>query len=516
MPDVPPADTEIHDGSSAISGLETYPLRDRARKRGDTARPPSSEQDRVNLMPLLRSLAEFLDPAGLLTEPGDTAPYLVDWRKLYHGQALAVARPRNTEEVSRVVMLASSAGVAIVPQGGNTGLAGAAIPSSAGDNLVLSLDRMNLIRSIDAANYTITVEAGCILQQVQEAAAGADRLFPLSLSAEGSCRVGGNLSTNAGGIAVLRYGNMRDLALGLEVVLPDGRIWNGLRALRKDNTGYDLKHLFIGAEGTLGIITAAVLKLFPKPRERACAFVAVPSLDATLALLARLRAASGDSLTSFEFIPRIALEMAVAHVTGSFDPFPEPHDFYLLIELTSSRENSAITAIAEEALSAAMEDGLVVDATIAQNESQAAALWFLREAVVEAQKVPGASIKHDVAVPIAGVPAFLKEAKAAVEAAEPGIRVYAFGHLGDGNIHFNLLQPADMKPEDFVAQTPRLNRIVHDIVARHQGSISAEHGLGQLRRDEVRRYKSGIEFELMERIKAALDPQGIMNPGKVL
>src|SRR5882724_2264141 len=299
-------------------------------------------------MQLLQSLAEFLDPAGLLTTPDDMAPHLIDWRKLYRGNALAVARPRTTEEVSRIVTLASQAGVAIVPQGGNTGLAGASIPSSGGGSLVVSLERMNRIRSIDAANYTATVEAGCILQQVQEAAAAADRLFPLSLSAEGSCRIGGNLSTNAGGIAVLRYGNMRDLALGIEVVLPDGRIWNGLRALRKDNTGYDLKHLFIGAEGTLGIITAAVLKLFPRPRERACAFVAVASLDATLALLGRMRAASGDSLTSFELIPRIALEMALAHVPGSFDPFPDPHEAYLLIELTSSRENSGVNVIAEE------------------------------------------------------------------------------------------------------------------------------------------------------------------------
>jgi D-lactate dehydrogenase (cytochrome) len=467
-------------------------------------------------MQFIDALREILGSADLLTEPSDTAPYLVDWRKLYRGQAMAVVRPRNTEQVSRVIALASEAGISIVPQGGNTDLAGASVPLPDGDNLVLSLERMNRIRSVDAANYTITVEAGCILQQVQEAAAKADRLFPLSLTAEGSCRIGGNLSTNAGGIAVLRYGNMRDLTLGLEVVLPDGRIWNGLRALRKDNTGYDLKHLFIGAEGTLGIITAAVLKLSPRPRERACAFVAAPSLEATLALLGRMRAASGDNVTSFEMIPRIALEMAIAHVPGSFDPFPDPHEAYLLLELTSSRENSGVAAIAEEALAAAMEEGLVSEATIAQNESQAAALWFLREAVVEAQKSAGASIKHDVAVPVAAVPAFIKEAKAAAEAAEPGLRVYAFGHLGDGNIHFNLMQPVGMRPEDFTAQTARLNRVVHDIVARYGGSISAEHGLGQLRREEARRYKPAIEFELMERIKAALDPKGIMNPGKVL
>ena len=467
-------------------------------------------------MQLLDALRAVVGSAGLLTEHEAMAPYLTDWRKLYHGNALAVVRPRSTEEVSRIVALASEADVTIVPQGGNTGLAGGGTPRSGGSNLVLSLEGMNRIREIDAVNHTITVEAGCILQQVQDAAAAADRLFPLRLGAEGSCRIGGNLSTNAGGIAVLRYGNMRDLALGLEVVLPDGRIWNGLRALRKDNTGYDLKHLFIGAEGTLGIITAAVLKLFPRPRERVTAFVAAASLEASLALLGRLRAASGDSLTSFELIPRIALEMAVAHVPGSFDPFPDPHEAYLLIELTSSRENSGLAVAAEEALSQAMEDGLVLEATIAQNETQAAAIWFLREAIVEAQRPAGASIKHDVAVPVSAVPAFLREASAAVEAAEPGVRVYAFGHLGDGNIHFNLMQPTGMRPEDFTAQTPRLNRVVHDIVARYQGSISAEHGLGQLRREEVRRYKPGIEFELMERIKAALDPKGIMNPGKVL
>ncbi|HWA42440.1 MAG TPA: FAD-binding oxidoreductase [Hypericibacter adhaerens] len=467
-------------------------------------------------MSILERLAEILEPSDLLTEASDTAPYLTDWRKLYRGQALAVVRPRDTGQVSRIVALASEAGISIVPQGGNTGLAGAGVPPSNGNNLVLSLERMNKIRSIDPANYTITVEAGCVLQQVQEAAAKADRLFPLSLSAEGSCRIGGNLSTNAGGIAVLRYGNMRDLALGLEVVLPDGRIWNGLRALRKDNTGYDLKQLFIGAEGTLGVITAAVLKLFPRPRERACAFVAVPSLEATLELLGRLRAASGDSLTSFELIPRVALEMAIAHVPGSFDPFPDPHEAYLLIEMTSSRENSGVTTIAEEALTAAMEAGLITEATIAQNEAQAKALWFLREAIVEAQKAPGACIKHDVAVPVAAVPAFLKEARQAAEAAQPGVLVYAFGHLGDGNIHFNLMQPKGMKPEDFTAQTHRLNRVVHDIVARYHGSISAEHGLGQLRNEEVRRYKPAIEFELMQKIKAALDPKGIMNPGKVL
>ncbi len=465
---------------------------------------------------LFQALGAVLRPEDLIRDPDAMAPFLIDWRGMYRGSALCVVRPRRTEDVARVVAIAAEAAVAVVPQGGNTGLAGGGVPAPAGRNLVLSLERMNRVRAIDPGDFTITVEAGCVLKQVQEAAAAADRLFPLSLAAEGSCRIGGNLATNAGGIAVLRYGNMRDLALGLEVVLPDGRVWDGLRALRKDNTGYDLKQLFIGAEGTLGVITAAVLKLFPRPRERVCAFVGLATHEAAVALLGRMRAATGDSLTSFELIPRVALELAMRHVANSFDPLPARHEVYVLIEVTSAQTDSRLETIAEEALTQAAEDGLVRDATIARSEAQAARLWFLREAIVEAQRPAGASIKHDVAVPIAAVPGFMAEARAAVEAALPGTCVYAFGHLGDGNIHFNLIQPAAMAPAAFLAETPRLNRVVHDVVARHRGSISAEHGLGQLRRGEVRRYKPAIEFELMERIKAALDPQGIMNPGKLL
>jgi FAD/FMN-containing dehydrogenase len=467
-------------------------------------------------MDLIEALSAALGPGGVLTAPAATAPYLVDWRKLYRGQALCVARPRGTAEVARTVRLAADAGAAIVPQGGNTGLAGGSVPLAGGASVLLSLERMNRIRAVDPANDTITVEAGCVLQQVQEAAAGADRLFPLSLTAEGSCQIGGNLSTNAGGIAVLRYGNMRELVLGLEVVLPDGRVWDGLRALRKDNTGYDLKQLFIGAEGTLGVVTAAVLKLFPRIRERVTAFAAAADLPATLALLARLRAASGDALTSYELIPRISLDLALAHVPGSFDPFVQAHDHYLLIELSTSSSHGSLRAIAETLLAAAIEDGLLRDAMIAESESQADRLWFLREAIVEAQTPAGAGIKHDVSVPVAAVPEFLVEAKAAAEAALPGVRVLAFGHLGDGNIHFNLAQPGGMTAADFLARQPALNRLVHDIVARHGGSISAEHGLGQLRREEIRRYKPAIELELMQRIKAALDPKGLMNPGKLL
>jgi D-lactate dehydrogenase (cytochrome) len=467
-------------------------------------------------MDVIEALHRELPPDRLLTEPGAMAPYLVDWRKLYHGQALCVARPRETAEVARIMSLAAAAGVAIVPQGGNTGLTGASVPLETGSSILLSLERMDRIRAIDAANYTMTVEAGCILQKVQEAAYAADRLFPLSLGAEGSCRIGGNLSTNAGGIAVLHYGNMRDLTLGLEVVLPDGRVWEGLRALRKDNTGYDLKQLFIGAEGTLGIITAAVLKLFPLPRQRLTIFAAAANMEAALPLLARLRQASGDALTSFEMIPRVALELAMAHVPGSFDPFAQRHDPYLLIELAAGSEGIDLRAMIEPVLAAALEEGLLADATIAESEARAKRLWFLREAVVEAQGPAGASIKHDIAVPVAAVAAFLAEAKPVLEAALPGVIVYAFGHLGDGNIHFNLLQPPGVEAADFTALTGALNRRVHDLVARYGGSISAEHGLGRLRREEITRYKSEIEIELMRRIKAALDPQGLMNPGKLL
>ncbi len=464
----------------------------------------------------IAALASELPAGSMLTEPSAMAPYLVDWRRLYRGQALCVARPRETAEVAKVVAFAAARGIAIVPQGGNTGLAGGGVPLASGESILLSLERMDRIRALDAANYSMTVEAGCILEKAQAAAAEADRLFPLSLTAEGSCRIGGNISTNAGGVAVLRYGTLRDLVLGLEVVLPDGRVWNGLRALRKDNTGYDLKQLFIGAEGTLGVITAAVLKLFALPRRRVTAFAAATGMEAALALLSRLRQAGGDSLTSFEMIPRVALDLAIAHVPGSFDPFAQRHDPYLLIDLATSDPEMDVRSSVERALAGALEEGLLADAVIADSEAQARRLWLLREAVVEAQSHAGASIKHDIAVPVSATPAFLAEAKPAVEAALPGTLVYAFGHLGDGNIHFNLIQPKDMGPGEFLARTGDLNRLVHDLAVRHRGSISAEHGLGQLRREEIRRYKPGIEIELMRRIKAALDPAGIMNRGKLL
>ncbi len=444
------------------------------------------------------------------------APQLIDWRRRYRGRTPLLVRPASTPEVAEVVRLCAEAGVPIVPQGGNTSLCGGSIPSETGDEILLSLSRMNRVRAIDAANYTITAEAGCILARVQEAASQADRLFPLSLAAEGSCQIGGNLSTNAGGITVLRYGNARELVLGLEVVLPDGQVWDGLRGLRKDNTGYDVKQLFLGAEGTLGIITAAVLKLFPKSRERVTAFAAVTDLSATVELLSRCRATSGDAVTSFELLPRVGIDLGQRYTAGVVEPLHEQRDYYVLIELTSAIDDSGLRGALEKTLERALEDGLIADATVAESAEQSRRLWFVRESIVELQKFAGASMKHDVSVPVSRVPAFMTRAIAAVTSALPGIRPVPFGHIGDGNIHFNLYQPETMRADEFLARQPELSRIVHDIVAELDGSISAEHGIGRLRRDDLQRYKPAIELELMRRIKQALDPDNIMNPGKVI
>src|SRR5882672_9442156 len=450
------------------------------------------------------------DDAAVLT------PQLIDWRRRYQGRTPLLVRPTSTSEVAEVVKLCAEAGVPIVPQGGNTSLCGGSIPSETGDEILLNLSRMNRVRAIDAANYTITAEAGCILAQVQEAASQADRLFPLSLAAEGSCQIGGNLSTNAGGITVLRYGNARELVLGLEVVLPDGRVWDGLRGLRKDNTGYDLKQLFLGAEGTLGIITAAALKLFPRPRERVTALAAIADLPAAVELLSRCRATSGDAVTSFELLPRVGIDLGQKYVAGVVEPLRERRDYYLLIELTSAVDDSGLRGALEKALEQALEDGLIADATVAESAEQSRRLWFVRESIVELQKFAGASIKHDISVAVSRVPAFRTRAIAAVTNALPGVRPVPFGHIGDGNIHFNLYQPEGMDAAAFLARQPELSRMVHDIVAELGGSISAEHGIGRLRRDDLQRYKPAIEIELMRRIKQALDPDRIMNPGKVI
>ena len=466
-------------------------------------------------MTIIERLAGLVGESNCLHAAADIAPHLVETRGLYRGRALAVVRPGSTAEVVQVVRLCGAEHLAIVPQGGNTGLCGGGVPPDHGRAVVISTERLNRIRALDPIDFTLTAEAGCVLATLQDAADDAGCLFPLSMASEGSCRIGGNLSTNAGGTNVLRYGNARDQVLGLEVVLPDGRVWNGLRALRKDNTGYDLKQLFIGAEGTLGIITAAVLKLFPKPREIHTALVAIPDPAAATAILAAAREASGDAVTACELIPRIGLDLDFAHLPGLRDPFDRPYPWYLLLELSSSRPGGLRAAL-ESVLHAALDRGNALDAVLAESGDQRKALWRLRESVPEAQRLEGASIKHDIAVAPSRVAELIHRATLAAEETLPGVRVVAFGHLGDGNIHFNLTQPIGAEPQSFLAEWERINRIVHDIVVAMEGSISAEHGIGRLKIGELARTKSEVEIELMRRIKAAFDPAGIMNPGKVV
>jgi D-lactate dehydrogenase (cytochrome) len=464
----------------------------------------------------LERIKEAVGAAGWIADPAGMAPYLEETRGLYHGAARLVVRPTSTADVAAVVRICAEARIPIVPQGGNTGLCGGAVPWEDGHAIVLSLGRMNRIRHVDPLDYTITVDAGCILTEVQRAAEAVDRHFPLSLGAEGSCQIGGNLSTNAGGIAVLRYGTTRELTLGLEVVLPDGAVWDGLRALRKDNTGYDLKQLFIGAEGTLGIITGATLKLFPRPRDIETAFLGLAQAEQVMALFARARGASGDQLTAFELIPRIGLEMAIRHVPGVSDPLAAPHPWYALLEVSSSQTNSGLRQSLEAFLAETMEAGLIEDGVVAQSAGQARDLWRIREGMVEAQKYEGASIKHDVSVPVSRVAEFITRACAAVEAKLPGIRPLAFGHVGDGNIHFNLSQPLRADSRVFLARWAEFNHIVHDLVRELGGSISAEHGIGRLKLEELPRYKAPLELDLMRRLKQALDPHDLMNPRKIL
>ncbi len=467
-------------------------------------------------MNILEKLRAITGPAGFIDQPADMAAYLREHRGLYQGETALIVRPASTAEVAAVVAACAENSMAIVPQGGNTGLVGGQIPFPGDNAILLNLSRMNRIQNIDLLNDTVTLEAGVTLAALQGAAQGAGRLFPLHLASQGSAQVGGAISTNAGGNAVLRYGMMRELVLGIEAVLPDGKIWNGLRGLRKDNTGYDLKQLFIGGEGTLGIITRAVVKLFPAPRSVETAMAAVPDVAQAVALLPLLRAATGDQLTGFELLPRIGMEFVLRHIPGMRDPMAVPHPWYVLIEISSGYEASTTRAMMEAALARASDAGLVVDAVLAENVSQAQALWALRENLSDVQKLEGGSIKHDVSVPISAIAEFIARASAAVTKVLPGIRPVPFGHMGDGNVHFNLSQPLGMERDVFLARWGEFNKIVHDIVADMGGSISAEHGLGRMKREEITRYKSAVEMDLMRAVKRALDPRGIMNPGKLV
>jgi len=451
-------------------------------------------------------------PRGWTVDQNEIAPHLKDWRDYYHGQSPLMLKPGSTAEVSTILKICYETGTPIVPQGGNTGLVGGGIPFG---QVLLSLGRMNRVRAIDPLNDTVTVDAGCILATAQKAADQIDRLFPMSLGSEGSCTIGGNLSTNSGGTAVLRYGNMRDLVLGLEVVLPDGKIWEGLRGLRKDNTGYDLKHLFVGAEGTLGVITGAVLKLYPKPRAAETAWAAVASPEAAVELLARAQATSGGAVTGFEIMARLPIDFVLRHIPGTTDPLAARHDWYVLMEMTAGRA-AGLRETMESVLADGVDAGLVQDATIADSEARRAALWHMRDSISESQNKEGARAAHDVSVPRSAMARFMAEAGTAIHALDPALRIVAFGHIGDGNVHYNVSQPVGGTRERFMALYPEINRIVYDVASRHDGSISAEHGLGKQKRELILRYKSPVEMALMRALKATLDPKGIMNPGKVL
>jgi len=466
-------------------------------------------------MDLVGRLSALLGADAVLHAPEDVAPFLVDHRRLYRGATPAVVLPASTAEVSQLLAWCNDAGVAVVPQGGNTGYCGGATPDESGAQVVLALRRLNRIRGVDAGNFSLVAEAGCTLAAVQTAAATADRYFPLSLGSEGSCQIGGNLATNAGGTSVLRYGMARDLVLGLEVVLADGSVLSSLSPLRKDNTGYDLKGLFVGSEGTLGVITAACLKLFPAPRALATAWISIPDPTAAIELLAALRDASGDRVSTFELVPQVALDLVLRGVPGARDPGTARAPWYLLVELGSSAGDD-LDALLESALAAALERGLATDAALARSEQQRADFWRLRETVPEAQRRAGGSLKHDVSVPICALPDFIERGSALVAQLAPEGYLVAYGHVGDGNLHFNLNQREGADTAAFLARELPLKRAVHDLVAAMHGSFSAEHGIGRLKVGELERYAQPAELALMHRIKQALDPRGILNPGKVL
>lgn len=465
---------------------------------------------------LIARFAEIVGPGHALVEDADIAPYLVESRGLYHGVSPLVLRPGSVEEVSRILALATETRTAIVPQGGNTGHVGGSVPREDAIDVVLSLSRLNRIRDVDPVGNVIVADGGCVLANIQAAAETAGRLFPLSLGSEGSCQIGGNLSTNAGGTAVLAYGGMRQLCLGLEVVLPTGEIWDGLRRLKKDNTGYDLRDIFIGAEGTLGVITGAVLKLFPRSLGHEVAFAGVSSVRNALALFERASSRCGTALTGFELMPRLGVEFTTRHIPGVRDPLAAPHDWYVLVDISTSDAAETATRMMEALLSEGVEAGLVEDAVIATSEDQRRALWHMRESMSPAQKPEGGSIKHDVSVPVSAIPDFMAEADATVMAVMPGARICSFGHMGDGNIHYNISQPVDANKQAFLGRWREISHLVHGIVLKYNGSISAEHGIGQLKRDELASVREPIEMDLMRRIKRSFDPAGIMNPGKVV
>ena len=462
---------------------------------------------------LASDLAKFLGDKGWLQDSEAIEPYVTEWRNMWRGACIGVARPTSTQEVASVVQMCGRVGIAITPQGGNTGLVGGGVPNG---GIVLSTSRLNKIRDFDGVNQTITVEAGCILSAIQTRALEDGLMFPLSLGAEGTCQIGGNLSTNAGGVGVLRYGNARDLMLGLEVVLPNGEILNNINGLRKNNTGYELNHLFMGAEGTLGIITAATLKLYPAPKSRQTSLVAMPNVDAALDVFVRLRAMAGHCLTAFEIINRQALELVERHVSDTVCKFEHEHPYYALVELSSPRQGDQLREIMENCLGASLEAGTASDALLAESDTQAEMFWRLRETIPEAQVLAGASVKHDISVPVSAIPSLVKNASEAVKEILPSVRIVAFGHMGDGNLHFNLSQPGNMDGEKFLEMWRTFNDAVHGIAVALDGSFSAEHGIGTLKRSDLAQYRSPAAVNLMRLLKSSIDPDDLMNPGKVI
>jgi FAD/FMN-containing dehydrogenase len=466
--------------------------------------------------PFLQRCREIIGDAHVLERADDKAPYLTDWRGRFTGKARAVVLPADTAQVAALVAACAAARVPLVPQGGRTGLVLGSVPDASGEAIVLSLRRLDRVRAIDAVNHTITVDAGCILQNLQEAAASQGLLFPLSLAAEGSCTIGGNLSTNAGGTAVLRYGNTRELCLGLEVVTPQGEVWDGLRGLRKDNTGYDLRDLFIGAEGTLGVITGAVMKLYPQPKAVITALVALASPRRALELLTLVQGHCGPSLTGFELMSDFCLRLVARHFPQLPRPFAGPHPQYVLLELSSNESERHAVGLLETAIGSAVERGIVDDAVVAGSIAQSQGLWQLREHIPLAQAAAGKNIKHDISLPISRIADFIEQTDGRLAQAFPACQVVCFGHLGDGNLHYNVAPPEGVGHDDFLGHQDAINRIVYDSVDAFAGSISAEHGIGALKRDELPRHKSPVELNMMRAIKTALDPLGIMNPGKIL